>query len=119
MGAPNPSSLNRRISRLSRHDWDMFLEPGHLYHYSPRTLRLLGERAQLRMRRWSTSTITIRGKVPFLPSRIPAIERLIRTATARVGMANRAYVAGLRLLDQARMGDTLLAVFDPGDSSAV
>lgn len=119
VGVPNSASLNRRISSRSRHDWDMFLEPGHLYHYNPGTLQLIGERAGLRMLRRSTSTITIRGKVPFLPSRIPTIERLIRSATVRSDLANRAYVAGLRLLDRANMGDAVLAVFTPGGTSAL
>jgi 2-polyprenyl-3-methyl-5-hydroxy-6-metoxy-1,4-benzoquinol methylase len=110
VGVPNTASINRRVSRLSQHDWDMLLEPGHLYHYSPRTLRLLGERAGLRMQRWRTGTITIRGKVPFLPVRIPVVERLVRAATA-VRPVRRAYVAGLRGLDRIKMGDTVLAVF--------
>lgn len=114
-GVPNPTSLNRRVSRLSRHDWDMFLEPGHLYHYDPRTLRMLGERAGLHMVRWRTATITIRGKVPFLPARVPAIERQIRSVTARFAPANRAYLSALRLLDRMKLGDTVLAVFKPGD----
>lgn len=118
VGVPNSASLNRRVSSLSRHDWDMFLEPGHLYHYGPSTLQLVGEHAGLQMLRWSTSTITIRGKVPFSPSRIPAIERLVRSVTARSKLANRSYVAGLRLLDRAKMGDTVLAVFAPGDNIA-
>ncbi len=118
VGVPNSASLNRRVSSLSRHDWDMFLEPGHLYHYGPSTLQLVGEHAGLRMLRWSTSTITIRGKVPFSPSRIPAVERLVRSVTTRSKLANRSYIAGLRLLDRSKMGDTVLAVFAPGDNIA-
>ena len=112
VGVPNVASLNRRVSRLSQHDWDMLLEPGHLYHYDPRTLRMLGERAGLRMQRWRTGTITIRGKVPFLPVRFPVIERVVRAATS-VPPLRQAYVAVLRALDLMQMGDTVLAVFTP------
>lgn len=110
VGVPNVASLNRRLSRLSQHDWDMLLEPGHLYHYSQRTLQMVGERARLRMDRWRTATITIRGKVPFLPTRIPMVERLVRAATT-VSPIRQAYVAGLRGLDRFKLGDTMLAVF--------
>jgi hypothetical protein len=37
----------------------------------------------------------------------------------RSDIANRAYVAGLRLLDRANMGDAVLAVFTPGGTSAL
>ena len=110
VGVPNVASLNRRLSRLSRHDWDMFLEPGHLYHYNQWTLHMLGERAGLRMDRWRTGTITIRGKLPLLPIRIPMVESLVRAATT-VSPIRQAYVAGLRVLDRVKLGDTVLAVF--------
>lgn len=110
IGVPNAGSLNRRISRLSQHDWDMFLEPGHLYHYDSSTLAKVADRAGLAMRRSQTGTITIRGKVPFLPNRYPKLERTIRWLT-RVTPLNIAYTFGLRAIDQIGAGDMLLATF--------
>jgi SAM-dependent methyltransferase len=111
IGVPNVASLNRRVSRLSRHDWDMFLEPGHLYHYNLRTLTSLASQAGLELRRWSTATITIRGKIPFAPVRVVKLERQIRDMTSASRLAESVYVACLRFLDLWRAGDILLATY--------
>lgn len=115
LGVPNVRSLNRWVSRLSRHDWDMFLEPGHLYHYDSRSLAALACRAGLRCSRWRTATMAIRGKVPILPSRVPALERSVRALTQRPAIGRR-YRSALALLDRARLGDMLFAVFEPQHS---
>ncbi len=114
IGVPNVASLNRWISRLSRHDWDMFLEPGHLYHYDIRTLTALCARAALQLRHWATGTITIRGKVPFFPSRNVSLERAVQRAVATHGTIRELYIAGLRVLDIFRTGDMLFANFQVG-----
>lgn len=111
LGVPNVRSLNRWVARLSRHDWDMFLEPGHLYHYEVRTLTALGSRVGLRCVKWGTATMAIRGKIPVLPQRFPSLERAVRAATVRPG-ARRAYRSALRLLDRLRLGDMLFAAFE-------
>lgn len=111
VGLPNVASLNRWISRLGPHDWDMFLEPGHLYHYDIRTLTALAARVGLRLRRWVTGTITIRGKVPFLPVRSVPLERRVQRLVERHGAVRGLYLAGLRCLDRVRAGDMLLAIF--------
>ena len=115
LGVPNARSVNRWVARLSRHDWDMFLEPGHLYHYDSRSLAALARRAGLRCSRWRTSTMAIRGKVPILPSRVPALERSVRALTQRPAIGRR-YRSALALLDRARLGDMLFAVFEPQHS---
>lgn len=115
LGVPNAGSLNRRMARFSRHDWDMFLEPGHLYHYDPRTLAALAGRAGLRCLRWGTATMAIRGKVPMMPHRSPLVERAIRAATRRRA-ARRGYRSALALLDRVRLGDMLFATFAPSHS---
>ena len=111
IGVPNVASLNRWISRLSRHDWDMFLEPGHLYHYDMRTLTALAARVGLRLRRWATGTITIRGKVPILPVRHIPLERWFQRIVADYEGARHIYIAGLRFLDLFRAGDMLFTTF--------
>ena len=111
VGVPNAGSLNRLVSRLGRDDWDMFLEPGHLYHYEARTLGMLAARAGLTPRRWATGTMTIRGKLPFLPFRSAPLERRLRGLVASYGPARRAYDWGFRLLDALRAGDMLFATF--------
>jgi 2-polyprenyl-3-methyl-5-hydroxy-6-metoxy-1,4-benzoquinol methylase len=111
IGVPNVASLNRWMSRLSRHDWDMFLEPGHLYHYDIRTLRALGQRVGLELGRWATGTMTIRGKVPLLPTRLVQLERSIARAVASSVWLRAGYIGLLRLLDRVCAGDILFATF--------
>lgn len=111
VGVPNVASLNRHISRLSRHDWDMFLEPGHLYHYGINTLTKLAEQTGLRLRRWVSGTIAIRGKVPVLPVRRVGLERALQRAVTSNRGVRLTYVACLRALDLFRGGDVLLATF--------
>jgi 2-polyprenyl-3-methyl-5-hydroxy-6-metoxy-1,4-benzoquinol methylase len=111
IGVPNAASLNRHVSRLSRHDWDMFLEPGHLYHYEISALTRLARQAGFRLRRWVSSTIAIRGKVPLLPARWVPLERTLQRAVASHAGVRWMYVTGLRTLDLFRVGDTLLATF--------
>lgn len=113
IGVPNTASLHRVVSRLGPHDWDMFLEPGHLYHYDASTLSKVAARAGLRRVRWHTATIRIRGKIPWMPVRIPSIERRIQEATTASRPAMAAYTAGLRALDALRAGDTVFATFRP------
>lgn len=112
IGVPNVRSLNRWLARLSRHDWDMFLEPGHLYHYDVATLDRLARSAGLRLRRWKTSTMTIRGKLPLMPTRNAKIEKRIRQAIASSALLHKVYVAALKGLDVARVGDMLFASFE-------
>ena len=113
IGVPHAGSLNRLVSRLSRDEWDMFLEPGHLYHYDVRTLGMLAARAGLTPRRWATGTMTIRGKLPFLPFRSAPLERRLRGLVASYEVVRRAYGGALRLLDAVRAGDMLFATFVP------
>lgn len=111
LAVPNASSLNGKISRLSRHDWDMFCEPGHLYHFNIKTLSLLAERCGLVVSEWRTATIKIRGKVPFLPVRIPRLEHLIQTLCKKNVLFRIIYEASLRLLDYVKLGDILAVKF--------
>src|SRR2546425_7246083 len=67
IAVPNAASLNQAVARLSQHGWDMFCEPGHLYHYDHRTLTRLLAQSGFRDVRWGTATSAIRGKVPFWP----------------------------------------------------
>ena len=108
IAVPNVSSLNARVSRLSRHDWDMFCEPGHLYHYNIKTLSLLAKRCGLTISDWRTTTIKIRGKIPFLPVRIPKLERTIQNLYKRYALFRLMYETRLRLLDWAKSGDILM-----------
>ena len=116
IGVPNAASLNRCVSRLSAHDWDMFLEPGHLYHYKIGTLSRVAGRAGLKLRRWNTGTMTIRGKVPLLPFRYVPLERRIQQAVTKHRVVRRLYASSLHLLDAFRLGDMLFANFRVGTS---
>jgi len=107
LAVPNVLSLNAKLSRFSQHDWDMFCEPGHLYHFNIKTLSFLAERCSLAVSEWRTATIKIRGKIPFLPVRIPRLERLIQTFCKKNTLFRTIYEASLRLLDYAKLGDIL------------
>lgn len=111
IGVPNTASLNRIISRMGFHDWDMFLEPGHLYNYDIKCLSRLAQRNGLRCKSWMTATLTIRGKIPLFPMRNAALELRLKTATDNSPALQRAYTAGLRVLDRVRSGDMLFATF--------
>jgi SAM-dependent methyltransferase len=111
IAVPYVKSLNRVVARLSRHDWDMFCEPGHLYHFDRRTLTRLVTQAGFRPSRWGTATCAIRGKLPFLPWRVPRWERRI----SALDSDNRAFRSGYRLflraLDGLRLGEVQVATF--------
>ena len=115
IGVPNVDCLNQWVSRLSRHDWDMFLEPGHCYHYNVRTLTALARRTGLLLCRWATGTIVIRGKIPILPLRHAFLERMVWRAVSAHAWIRGFYLASLRFLDVFRAGDMLLATFRGDD----
>lgn len=117
IGVPNAASLNRNLSRFGRHDWDMFLEPGHHYSYDIKSLTKLAKRCGFYRKRWVTATITIRGKIPILPVRNTFLERQMRRVTEKYVLANRLYLGGLKSLDLMKLGDTIFAVFgrEPAD----
>jgi SAM-dependent methyltransferase len=111
IGVPNARSLNRLASRLSSHDWDMFLEPGHRWGFDVVSLSRLARRARLSLKASSTATILIRGKIPFFPARRPTRERRIRTLVERSAPLRRSYEALLKGLDKVNAGDALFATF--------
>ena len=111
LGVPHVRSLNRAVARFSRHDWDMFLEPGHLFHFDCETLTHLISDAGFHYVRSGTATCAIRGKLPFWPWRVPRWERRI-AALHRENMPFRSlYRQFLRGLDRLGLGDVLVAAF--------
>jgi 2-polyprenyl-3-methyl-5-hydroxy-6-metoxy-1,4-benzoquinol methylase len=111
VGVPNSGSLNALVSQLSRHSWDMFLEPGHLHHFTLATLSRLGRSAGLVVANWSTMTCAIRGKLPFLPWRFPSIERRIDRWDSRSPLFSGMYRGMLTLIDWCHAGDILVVAF--------
>ncbi len=109
LAVPNASSLNARVSKFSQHDWDMFCEPGHLHHFNIKTISLLAKRCDLEIVDWRTTTIKIRGKIPWLPVRITKIEHVIHSLYQRYTWLRIMYESTLRLLDWAKLGDILVA----------
>lgn len=107
---PHPGSLNALVSRRSRHGWDMYGEPGHVFHYRKAHLeKLLGD-AGFEVAHYGTSTIRIRGKIPFLPGRAPRLEARVARATRRHPALLGLYSAVLHFLDRLRLGDTHLVL---------
>jgi 2-polyprenyl-3-methyl-5-hydroxy-6-metoxy-1,4-benzoquinol methylase len=111
IGVPNAGSLNCFVSQLSRHNWDMFLEPGHHYSYNKSTLNKLANKAGLEVRKQMTGTIKIRGKVPFLPRRSMKLEAFVRQKTQSHSIFDKLYSEFLRGLDKFKTGDILFASF--------
>jgi 2-polyprenyl-3-methyl-5-hydroxy-6-metoxy-1,4-benzoquinol methylase len=103
---PNPGGLNAWISRSSVHGWDMYCEPGHLFHYKKAHLLKMLSDHSFQTLYYTTSTIRVRGKVPFLPIRFPKLERHISRLVHESRMVLSAYTLMLKGLDAFRLGDT-------------
>jgi SAM-dependent methyltransferase len=107
---PNVRSLNYQATRLSATKWDQFHEPGHLFHFTPETMdRLLTGNGFIPLQR-RTSTIMIRGKLPFLPWRWGTLERHILAAYRRYPVLFRLYRGMLLSIDNLGFGDTLMVL---------
>jgi len=111
IAVPHVKSLSRAVARISRHDWDMFCEPGHLYHFTRPTLTRLVRQIDFHAAEWGTATCAIRGKLPFWPWREPSWERQVLTLCRRNAAFRAAYRGFLRGLDRLRLGDVLVATF--------
>lgn len=103
---PNPRSLNAHASNLSRHKWDMYSEPGHVFHYNRRNLVTLLNHTGFSVRDYGTSTIRVRGKVPFLPFRAPRVERLVNQFVHKYYIFEKIYTCLLKAIDRINLGDT-------------
>ncbi len=106
---PNIDSLNKKISNISKHDWDMFLEPGHLYLFDHDNLNALSKKIGLKIYEKFTSTILIRGKIPFMPIRSVYLERKVQRMCRNKTFMN-IYKLLLRSLDKFSGGDTVTYV---------
>jgi SAM-dependent methyltransferase len=106
---PNPKSLNAMVSRYSIHNWDMYLEPGHIYFYSQENIDRLLEKFSLSIDQFHTATILERGKVPFLPTRNSIIEKLMMYL-CRSKTIYLIYWKLLSLLDLFKGGDTSIVI---------
>lgn len=107
---PNPGSLNAYVSAFSSHGWDMYGEPGHVFHYKKHHLTQLLKKHGFDVPFYSTATIRIRGKVPFLPSRNVRLENQVADLFHRFEEFRRIYTSFLKMLDRFELGDTHLVV---------
>lgn len=103
---PNVRSFAAWISSRSRQGWDMYTEPGHLYHYRRDHLESLLEKAGFGLAFYRTATIRVRGKVPLLPWRIPRLEHRVASLLHRSNACLALYTVALRSLDLVGLGDT-------------
>lgn len=103
---PNPWSLNAYISKFSHHKWDMYSEPGHVFHYDRKNLITLLHRAGFLVCDYGTSTIRVRGKVPFLPFRVPRVEKLVNQLVHQYFVFEKLYTCLLKMIDRMNLGDT-------------
>lgn len=110
---PNRESLNALISRETKHSWDMYTEPGHVFFYNKKNVKELLDRCGLKLKKFYTATILSRGKTPIMPVRINFLEEKIRHITQRNNnIVFFIYKKLLQLLDVFKMGDTGLIIVE-------
>jgi 2-polyprenyl-3-methyl-5-hydroxy-6-metoxy-1,4-benzoquinol methylase len=107
---PHPGSLNAFLSRFSGQGWDMYCEPGHIFHYRKEHLLKLLDDHSFRILHYETSTIRIRGKIPFSPVRLPKFERQIFKLVHELPLFLWIYTLVLISLDIFQAGDTHLLI---------
>ena len=111
LGLPNVFSFNRLVAYFSKNEWDMFLEPGHIFHYQKSNLVRIFNENGMKLSEFKTASTKIRGKIPFLPNRNKIIETKIKKAVEKYPIAKVIYLSMLKLIDIFRMGDIILAKF--------
>ena len=111
LALPNVFSINRFVAYLSRNEWDMFLEPGHIFHYQKSNLVRIFNKNGMKLTNFSTASTKIRGKIPFLPTRNKGIETSIKKIVENNFLARVFYVSVLKFLDIFRLGDIILVKF--------
>jgi SAM-dependent methyltransferase len=107
---PNPGSLNAVVSRISHHGWDMYCEPGHIYHFRKHHLDKLFSSTGFITIHYGTATIRVRGKIPVLPVRIASVERRVKRLVHASGFFLWLYTKMLRTLDRFRLSDTHVVI---------
>ena len=109
---PNPNSLNAIISALfSKNSWDMFTEPGHVAHYEKKHLDMFFDKFNYNRKCYKTSTILVRGKLPFIPGRPLKMEKLIMNLSNNIFFF-RLYKILIKFLDFLKVGDTQILVYE-------
>tara|TARA_B100000989_G_scaffold297561_1_gene283669 strand:- start:1088 stop:2017 length:930 start_codon:yes stop_codon:yes gene_type:complete len=104
---PNINSLNRY---LSQSNWDMFLETGHIFFPEKKHMNILIEDNDFLLKKYFTSTILIRGKIPFLPGRNNKVEKFIKKLNKKYKLFNLFYLLLIKFLDYFYLGDTVVYV---------
>ena len=102
---PNLNSFTRYITRFSKHDWDMFLEPGHISFPSKKIFLKNLEKEGLDLDYYFTTNNIIRGKIPFLPYRNRDLERLVFRICSKSRILYYLYHLLFKLFDLFRLGD--------------
>jgi hypothetical protein len=115
---PNPQSLNAWVSQLSRHGWDMYCEPGHIFHYKKSNLFQLLYANGFKVVDYTTSTIRIRGKIPFLPMRVATFESQVAGLIHASNLFLQIYTLILSSLDMLKLGDTHVVVAEKAESKS-
>lgn len=111
LALPNVFSINRFVAYFSKNEWDMFLEPGHIFHYQKSNLVKIFNKNGMKLAKFCTASTKIRGKIPFLPNRNKAIELNIKRVVENNYFARVLYISVLKFLDLFRLGDIILAKF--------
>jgi len=106
---PNLNSLSRIISEMSKHKWDMFLEPGHLFIPSKKGFVNLCHVNNLNVIDYYTSSHIIRGKI-ISPSRYASLEKSVLNLFLSSTIFRQIYTSIFKLLDFLKLGDISIYV---------
>ncbi len=101
---PNPKSITALINPSG---WDMLFEPGHIDMPSAKGLEKAFQNMKIEYR---SSTITTRGRIPWLPMRIDSIEKKWLKATSNFKLLGRINKLLFQAQDIFNLGETLNVV---------
>jgi len=107
---PNRKSLNALISKNTKHSWDMYSEPGHIFFYDRYNIEKLLDICDLKLHKFYTATILTRGKIPILPYRWGRLEIKIKIFIQKNKILLIVYKKLMQILDVFKIGDTSLVV---------
>ena len=98
---PNPTSISARLNPAG---WDMLFEPGHIE--MPSAIGVSKAFSSMKLKHHS-STITTRGRLPFIPTRVDSLEKKWKKLISRYKFFSMLNTKLFKLQDYFGFGETL------------